>query len=462
MLSDGTTAQDVYAQLYADHAGAVLTYLTNKLRDPETAQDLAQEAWLKAHRSLPTVLTTRGMPVKAWVMRIATNAMNDHFDRVKARPRTSDLEEVTASGVLLPRSLMDWGTPEAMIAQAGQRGEERVLLALAVLALPDRARRAIWLQSRWELPLEAIGIALGVTSASIKAMLFRARQAIAATVVYERSRWRSPEGTPARLRANIGPTAGERGCRPWFGAASGGTDGRRRRNPSLCVGPPMASGHARVASARRVLFALEGRLVSPWALISSTCDGRDCMERAHLVVVERRGTAAGRGTFATGHCVHPASVSAAPGQVAPASLDLRRRRIALGISSYRLAAVMGVARRTVTEIENGYRGSDAPDARVALRLAMAAALDRLEDEDGGDPLSGARGPWAALAARRRLLGVTQTQVGEALGVTDAQIAVLERERLRRDATRVRWLTRYESLLDRLERERTQVSQGAAA
>ena len=81
---------DAFGALYDRFHPEILRYLTHQLRHRETAEDLAQQVFLKAWQAIPRY-QERGAPFKAWLYRMAKNQMIDHFRR--QRP-TTDLEGV--------------------------------------------------------------------------------------------------------------------------------------------------------------------------------------------------------------------------------------------------------------------------------------------------------------------------------------------------------------------------------
>lgn len=100
---------EAFGALYDRFQPEIVRYLTHQLRDHETAEDLAQQVFLKAWQAIPRY-EFRGAPFKAWLYRMARNQMIDHFRR--HRP-TTDLEGVEiaeaseAESLLLAQELND-------------------------------------------------------------------------------------------------------------------------------------------------------------------------------------------------------------------------------------------------------------------------------------------------------------------------------------------------------------------
>ena len=84
---------DAFGLLYDRFQPEILRYLTHQLRHRETAEDLAQQVFLKAWQAIPRY-EQRGAPFKAWLYRMAKNQVIDHHRR--HRP-TTDLEGIDVS-----------------------------------------------------------------------------------------------------------------------------------------------------------------------------------------------------------------------------------------------------------------------------------------------------------------------------------------------------------------------------
>jgi RNA polymerase sigma-70 factor (ECF subfamily) len=133
------------------------------LRDPSGAEDVVQEAVLRALRHAGG---WRGGEPRAWLLRIVRNAA---LDRLAARGREVALDEDAAAA--LPDPAPD---PEAALAaRQSRRG-----LAAAVAALPLELREALMLRTVEELSYREIAQVTGVPVGTVMSRLWRARAAL--------------------------------------------------------------------------------------------------------------------------------------------------------------------------------------------------------------------------------------------------------------------------------------------
>lgn len=89
---------DALAGLYRRHARALYTLALRMTANPATAEDMAQEAFLRAARALPGF---RGdAPVGAWLKRLVANAVIDHLR--KQRPEAAAELIDTMEAVAVP------------------------------------------------------------------------------------------------------------------------------------------------------------------------------------------------------------------------------------------------------------------------------------------------------------------------------------------------------------------------
>jgi RNA polymerase sigma-70 factor (ECF subfamily) len=136
----------------------------------EDAEDVLQEAFLKAFQHLPDFRADSRF--YTWLVRIAVNE-----GLMKLRKRRSDRsvpvdDQVGEDGEIVPREFADWKpNPEQQYAQA----EIETILRNAAQALPAAYRTVFLLRDVEDLSTAETGEVLGLTEGTVKARLFRAR-----------------------------------------------------------------------------------------------------------------------------------------------------------------------------------------------------------------------------------------------------------------------------------------------
>ena len=80
------------ASLYDEYYGKIARYIFVRLGDRAEAEDLAGEVFLKALESLDSY-KDRGLPMQAWLFKIAHNLLMDYF-RKAAKRKTISLDTV--------------------------------------------------------------------------------------------------------------------------------------------------------------------------------------------------------------------------------------------------------------------------------------------------------------------------------------------------------------------------------
>jgi RNA polymerase sigma-70 factor (ECF subfamily) len=136
----------------------------------EDAEDVLQEAFLKAFQHLPDFRADSRF--YTWLVRIAVNEA-----LMKLRKRRSDRsvpveDQVNEDGEIVPREFADWKpNPEQQYAQA----EIETILRNAAQALPSAYRTVFLLRDVEDLSTGETAEVLGLTEGTVKARLFRAR-----------------------------------------------------------------------------------------------------------------------------------------------------------------------------------------------------------------------------------------------------------------------------------------------
>ncbi|MBK8288531.1 MAG: RNA polymerase sigma factor RpoE [Cellvibrionales bacterium] len=141
------------------------------VKDPTEAEDVAQEAFIKAYRAINTF---RGdSAFYTWLYRIAVNTAKNTLDARKRRPG-SDLDIEDAEDFAFSDSLRIDENPENLLA-----GEDMHRIVEETLAgLPEELRKALMLREFDGLSYEEIAQMMDCPIGTVRSRIFRAREAI--------------------------------------------------------------------------------------------------------------------------------------------------------------------------------------------------------------------------------------------------------------------------------------------
>ena len=160
--------QVAYRQILEKYRRQVLSLVWRMVSNKEEAEDLAQEAFIRAFRSLHTYDTSRSFP--AWLFRITTNLCVDHYRRKKL-----DTVSLTAEGdgEEWTRDLEspDQSPDEAYAEKSESEGLERM-----IKSLPAAYRIVILLRHQSDMTYDEIAEALNLPLGTIKARIHRAHK----------------------------------------------------------------------------------------------------------------------------------------------------------------------------------------------------------------------------------------------------------------------------------------------
>jgi RNA polymerase sigma-70 factor (ECF subfamily) len=160
---DGATAER-YRAVMLPHIDAVYGFARWLTRDPDVAQDVAQEAMLRALRYFNAF---RGGEPRPWLLGIVRNTWTDM--RAKSGLNDRPLEEIEDRA-------FDGPDPE----QEAVAGDRRRHVAAALAALPAEAREILVLREVEDLPYKDIASVLGLPIGTVMSRLARAREKLAA------------------------------------------------------------------------------------------------------------------------------------------------------------------------------------------------------------------------------------------------------------------------------------------
>lgn len=150
----------------------ILGLVVRFVHDSHEAQDVAQEAFIKAYRALGNF---RGESAfYTWLYRIAINTAKNYLVAKGRRPPDSDVSAENAEFYEGDHALKDIETPERALL----RDEIEAAVHKAIQNLPEDLRTAVTLREFDGLSYEDIGKVMQCPVGTVRSRIFRAREAI--------------------------------------------------------------------------------------------------------------------------------------------------------------------------------------------------------------------------------------------------------------------------------------------
>ncbi len=152
-----------FVPFYERFRKPVLAFLGDRVTDPEVAEELAQEVFLKIHRFRGGLDETRLESLSGWVFQVARNTLYDWWRMSRG--------EKAAVRSLGPED--DIEAPEA--PNPVELGERKTALRRWFKMLTPSQRRAVWMWLVRGLSHEQISSMLGLSLGGVKSLIHRAR-----------------------------------------------------------------------------------------------------------------------------------------------------------------------------------------------------------------------------------------------------------------------------------------------
>ena len=171
-------SQDAFRELVRRFERPIFSLIVRMVRDRTAAEDLTQEAFVKAFRGLDGYDPSRKL--SSWLFKIAHNATIDHLRRreLDTVPLKSSADDEEGGG--LARVLADPSMRGPEVA-AG-RGDLAAALRRAVGALRGEYREIVLLRYAEGLAYEEIAEVAELPLGTVKTYLHRARKELVATL----------------------------------------------------------------------------------------------------------------------------------------------------------------------------------------------------------------------------------------------------------------------------------------
>ncbi len=147
--------EEAFAQLYEVYFDKVYRYLVLKIGNRAEAEDMTQQVFLKAYKSIASY-RWKGVPFSAWLFRIAHNLMVD-FVRKSSRRPTVPLDETLLAGSDNPQAEVEL-----------RLDVERLVLATRHLTAAQR--EVISLRFAGGLPIAEVARTMGKSQGAVKAL----------------------------------------------------------------------------------------------------------------------------------------------------------------------------------------------------------------------------------------------------------------------------------------------------
>lgn len=163
--------KELFYSLIQPYERALFVAAQSILKNEADAEDVAQEAALKGLKYLSTF--RRESKFSTWLIQIAVNEARMRLRKERRHLYASfDDAPENEEGDYIPRDFADW---REIPSEALHRKELREAIAKALDALAPKYREVFMLRDVQKLNIQETAQALGITEASVKTRLLRAR-----------------------------------------------------------------------------------------------------------------------------------------------------------------------------------------------------------------------------------------------------------------------------------------------
>jgi RNA polymerase sigma-70 factor (ECF subfamily) len=156
--------EEAVTLLYERYVDSIYAYIHYRVESAEAAEDLTSEVFLRMVRSL-RAYRDRGLPFRAWLFRIASNLITDHYRHKNNHP------------VLPIHDYYESDDPNPV--EQVIDNQEQLDMQLALKTLPEQYQDLLILHFVEDLSYEEIVTIMNKSSAALRAMQYRALKSLA-------------------------------------------------------------------------------------------------------------------------------------------------------------------------------------------------------------------------------------------------------------------------------------------
>jgi RNA polymerase sigma-70 factor (ECF subfamily) len=148
--------QAALTQIYEENFDRIYRYIVLKVGEKTEAEDMTQQVFLKAVKSISSFKVKKGTPISAWLYRIAHNQVVDYY-RKKSKRATTPLDESLVSGDPDPVHTAELNMDIEQLISATRR-------------LTEAQREVISLRFAGDLPVAQVAKIMGKSEGAVKAL----------------------------------------------------------------------------------------------------------------------------------------------------------------------------------------------------------------------------------------------------------------------------------------------------
>jgi RNA polymerase sigma-70 factor (ECF subfamily) len=178
--------QELFEQEALKHLDALYRTALRMTRNPQDAEDLVQETYLRAYRFFDQFQP--GTNIRAWLFKILTNNYINSYRKATAEPKNTSLDDTEEFSLYhqmardLPSGSLGWDV-EAEVLDRFAEGDIRE----AIEALPPAFRMTVLLADVEGFSYKEIAEITAVSKGTVMSRLFRGRRLLQKSL-YDRAR----------------------------------------------------------------------------------------------------------------------------------------------------------------------------------------------------------------------------------------------------------------------------------